>query len=558
MINYMAELSLFNRETVVQPTPTNDINKRYNIYYIDLSPHPNSSYWLDWGGYYDTYTEDKIVLYYSKYLEEVYTLQELLQVPYSMYFFNNNFNRRICLINLSIHPWLYPDHSVLTRRPIFFLSIPLNPNNPSDLEIRTGEYAKILLEPPNFSIKLSDAINGINLNQSFNIYLINNDGYFDDEDIFNFFNVPLTIKKSTVENPKYDDFKEIRRGYITDASTDFQFLNLSSSDLIKSMNQNVCKTINNDEISSLIGQPIMSGAIDKFIPLVYGTAKINLIQLTSNLYYCSEYTKTIHRVLDRNGNSVPFSNSLWDNIINVPTGNAVSAVITGYDNNNLCAIIKDLIYLKSGIPFGPSYWNVDETNDYEIDAPDISISFNSGDIKNAVQRILKNDISYLIQQTDGRLTVRKYNNTYKTHDLKPWMITQKPKKLYSIAMINYFSSCIIEYLNNDIFNENKFTFLFNELESWAESNYGKVLTSTFDTDLISIDDVDALARLLSYRYTNMRQTIEVPVGYDTSVMELLDTVNLELDINDRKFSKASKFIIKEINQTQDILVLEEI
>jgi hypothetical protein len=41
-------------------------------------------------------------------------------------------------------------------------------------------------------------------------------------------------------------------------------------------------------------------------------------------------------------------------------------------------------------------------------------------------------------------------------------------------------------------------------------------------------------------------------------MELLDTVNMDITVNGRKFSAAKKFIITEINPAQDILTLEEI
>jgi hypothetical protein len=46
------------------------------------------------------------------------------------------------------------------------------------------------------------------------------------------------------------------------------------------------------------------------------------------------------------------------------------------------------------------------------------------------------------------------------------------------------------------------------------------------------------------------------VGHDTSEINLLDTIELELHINGRVFSKYDTWIVKEIDPAQDVLILE--
>ena len=157
---------------------------------------------------------------------------------------------------------------------------------------------------------------------------------------------------------------------------------------------------------------------------------------------------------------------------------------------------------------------------------------------------------------DGRFTIRKYGENYGRHELKPWMITQKPEKDYQKAQNNYFSSCTINY--NFVTKENFDTYLFEEMENDAEDRYRKRVFKNFDTDLISKQSAHDLARLLGTRYTIMRQTLKLALGIDTSTMELLDKVNIDMTINGREFSVVKDFIITEINPAQDVLTLEEI
>jgi hypothetical protein len=546
MINFLAEI-IKNNEITVQPTPTNDYNKKYNVYELDISKTPESSYWLDWGGYYDNFVSDNIELYFEKFLTKAETLEEVMTIPFTMFIKNNDLTTKIVLLNVPRHTWLYPNYTVDNGFVSYFLSSALNPNNPSS-NIINGQQAMIKLEVPNFTVKLSDNFNGITLNQGFGIKLINNEGYFDDDTENNIINTPIRLKKSTIENPIYEDFKEIRSGSIEDLFTTFYDFSIAVSDKINSLDEPLCKVIEQKNYS----QQLDENAIGKNIPIVYGTKKVKLLKLSDTDYIAAENTNRVIEVYDKDNNSIVFDFN--QNIIQAEQ--ADSALIEGDTDNRIGQIIIQILSERAMIPYSVSYWNLVETENYRLNSPRINLVLSNGSIKKSIQDILKNDVAYLIQQIDGKLTLRKYGNTYGIHNIPSYMITKPPEKNYGRAQDDYFSSCIINY--DFIDDSNYKSYLFNRLEGTAEQKFKRRKTRIFDTDLVNLNDVENLVKLISDRFLFMKKTIKLAVGLDTSSMELLDSVSVDLIINDREFSKANKYIIKEINPAQDILTLEEI
>ncbi|MCL2765604.1 MAG: hypothetical protein FWD40_10050 [Treponema sp.] len=562
MIRFLAEISS-RSDIAIQPTPSNDFSRLRNIYYLDISPHPAGTYWEEWGGIYDNFTGTQIELYYSRFLSKASSEQELLDTPFSL-LITNDFK---VLINLPVHPWLYPNYATESSNVIPFLSAFLNPDNPSN-NILHDAPAQVRLEIPNFNVKLSENISGMVLNQGFSISLLNNDGFFDDEDTWNLFNTPLYLKKAVNENPSYEDFKTIRYGLIENSQTDFDSFKIDIADRLKSMDEPACNLISRSNFP--VNIEINDDAINKNISIVYGTKKVSLQKLNDSMYLAAEHVSQVSGVFDADDEELIYTFDTDTGIItilpvfeeddkekeNPIIPEARTALITGYTDNNMCDVIIDIITRKTDIRFNEVHWNIDEINRYRNISPVINIIIDQGSIKNAVQDILKNDVAFFIQQSDGKFTIRKYGEIYREHNIQAWTITKRPEKTWSSAQQNYFSSCVINYgsLDKDTFK----TLLYQERASEAEKKYRRRVTKTFDTDLVNEDDAKALAELLAKRFLIMRQSIKLSVGIDTSGYELMDIINLHIEINDRKFSRASRFIIKEINPAQDILTLEEI
>jgi len=549
MVNFLAEITA-RFETVINPTPYNKIAKQYNIYYINIKPYPFNSYWLNWGGFYDNFTGSQIELYYGQFLTKVNTIDELLNNQMSLLLTEN----LSVLINIPIHPWLYPLYISEGSHVLPFLSSALNPNNPSDNAVR-GVNAPVKLLKPNFSIKLSDNMSGIILNQGFSIELINNDSQFDDDELWNLFNTPIYLKKSYIHNPEYKDFKTIRYGMAENIKTDFNTFKVYVADRLRSMDEPVCNLILQDNFPNII---IFDTALNKNIPIVYGTKKINLQRLNNNTYLAAEYVSSIEGIFDIDGTSLAYNFNNTNGLITLinPNLEASYCIMTGYEDNKIGNIIAGISERKALIQVSDSNWNIEELNKYIDISPKINIVIDQGDIKSAIQNILKNDMAFFIQQTDGRFTVRKYGETYTVHEIESWAISNKPNKDWKGAQENYFSSCIINY---DFKDSNTYKSLFyTEREKEAEVIYRRRVIKVFDTDLVDESEALNIAKLLADRFLILRQTLTLPIDADTSYFELLDTIKINVNINDRVFSKANTFFIKEINPTNDILTLEEL
>jgi len=545
MTNFLVELTGVS-DVVILPTPSNEYPKHYDIYEINISQPPEQSWWTDWGGYYNNFVGTQIELYYEQYLTRTNSLSELFNMPFSIFLRDD----LVALINIPRHPWLYPDYATEGEEVLPFLSSALNPDNPS-FNIVRGMNAPVKLEIPNFSIKLSDNINGIVLNQGFSVSLFNNNGYFDDMNLWNLFNKPLHLKKATVENPEYADFKTIRNGLVENTATTLDSININVSDRFRAMGEPACEVIQQRMFPGII---IEERNLNKNIPVVYGRNTITLQKLNETNYIAGEYISEVIGVFDRDGNNLSFTFNPVNNVI-TSSNNAYSAIVVGYTENKIGSIIADLVTRKTDIQFNNTNWNLDEVNQYIGNSYPVNIVINRGDVRRAIQSVLTNDMAFFIQQMDGRFTVRRYGAEYKKHTIPSWAITQTPRRTNDSAQENFFSSCVINYsFKGEAFN----SYLFDERENQAENDYKRRVLRTFDTGLIYGSDARDLAVLLSDRFTTIKQTIRLAIGFDTSSFELLDTIEVDLKINSRKFNDVPQYFIKEINPAQDILVIEEI
>jgi len=559
MINFLAEIAIrFNREIHLTPsngTPENIISRQNNIYELDIN-EPEASYWTQWGGNYDNFQGKQIELYLGTFLQKVYTWNDLLTIKNSLYLRSD----LIVFINIDNHPWLYGRQSVEAQIIKHFLHSALNPAKPSN-NIINDVNTPTLLELPNLTVKLSENINGIALNQGFSISLINNDGNFDNEEYWNIFNTPLRLKKSIVDKASYDDFRDIRVGLVENTVTNFNEFQIDVGDRFRTMDNPACNIITNDRFP---GVAIDDKVLNKNIPIVYGRKRVKLQKLneyvdtvtsqTMGMFIAAEYVSQIIGIYDNDGNILNYPINVDAGIITYGA-NADSAVIVGYPDNKIGNIIKDIIYRKADILYSNANWNVDEVDRYLQTSSRINITIESGNVKNAIQSILKSDVAFFIQQNDGRFTIRKYGTEYATHIIPSWSVTKKPDKSWGTAQESYFSSCVINY---DRDGDTYKSLLYNDRAIEAEDTYRRLVRKEFDTDLTNQTEAAELAALLSDRYSVMMQTIKVAVGIDVSGFELLDRVVFGAGINDRKFSKGEIFFIKEIDPAQDTLVLEEL
>jgi len=554
-VNFLAELSE-RFDTTILPKPST-IGKDTNaaIYEIDIDV-PIQSYWQEYfGGHDDSFVGTQIQLYYGQFLRQQNSLGDLLQTLYTMFITYLN-GRRKALMHLPFHPWLYPEYTTSVEHVIPFLSKALDPSNPSNNIVR-GEIAETRLEVPNFWVRVSNDISGISLNQGFSVTLWNEDGLLDDDDLLNIFNTPLHLKKTSVENPSYEDFKMIRDGLVESTNTTFSTMEISVADKFRSLQGPVCEAIRQGDFTF----DMHANALSRPIPLVFGTVRMGLVRLDDTRYMTAGNAGNVSGVFDRDGYMITgFSFDGNTGILTIPDADieAREAIVTGRDDNRIGNIIKWLFENRANIFFNDTNFNVEEFDAYAESSFRVNMIMDGGNVRNAIGDVLRNDAAFLVQQTDGRFSLRSYTNRndYPLHVIESNMLTKRPEKDFSNAQRNYFSSCIVNYVDNtgEVLSE-----LYDERRQQAERAYRRRVERTFDTGLTNKNDARTLAGVLSDRYTSMRQSVRLAVGVDTSGFQLCDRVMVDLtNVNGRGFSGSGEFIITGINHAQDHLELEEI
>jgi hypothetical protein len=527
-------------------TPSNDVSRIYNVYESYLGNYPADTYWLDWGGWYDNPVVNQAEIYIGgQYLIRVDSLADCCTQPNSVY---DEPTAGTIYINVPKHTWLYDDVMTNFRKTVSFLSGPKNPDNPSD-DIFNNEHWKVKLEVPKITVKLSDVINGLTKYSTFDFTLFNDDGYFDDLEVTNFFNSPSYIRKTRKENPTADDFIPIRYGMVESIKINDKTMTVSCADMFRTLEEPVCKVV-----TELFPSAIEN--TDENLPVVYGTVTITLIKIDNLKYVAGENITALIGVYDKDGNNIGYTD--FSNGIITTTQEAEYAIVTGNTNNKIGEIVKDVIAAKTNISYIPTFWDITETDMYITNSPLINIAFTDGSVRDAVKDTLISDMVFLIQKNDGRFTLREWGKTYNIFNMKNWEITKFPTKNYNDAQKNYLSSCIIKYnynFSDDIYNN---TLLYRDNEDKAESAYNKLVRKEFETYLTNETDAYNLGEKLSDRFSTLRETIQVNVGNDTSGINLLDFVELELNVNGRVFSKNTEWIVKEIDPAQDVLTLEPV
>jgi hypothetical protein len=434
------------------------------------------------------------------------------------------------------------------RKTISFLSGPKNPNNPSD-DIFYNEHWPVRLEVPKLTVKLSDVINGLTKYSTFDFTLHNDDGYFDDLEITNFFNSPSYIRKTWKENPQVGDFIPIRYGIVESIKVNNKNMIVSCADLFRTLEEPVSKVVKDKFITA-------TKNTDENLPVVYGEVKIPLIEIDTLKYVAGENIEKVNKVYDKDGNEI--NDYDFTNGIITTSVEAKYAEVTGNTKNKIGEIIIDILFKKANIQYIDSFWDRAETDIYINNSPIINIAFIGGSVRDAVKNALVSDMAFLIQKNDGKFTLRQWGMTYNSFNMQNWEITQSPTKDYSTAQKNYLSSCTIQYNYDFVDKIYNNTLLYNADEEKAEEKYSKLLRKEIKTYLTNETDAFNLGVKLSDRFSTLKETIQVGVGHDTSEINLLDTVNLELNINGRVFSKYTDWIVIEIDPAQDILTLEPI
>lgn len=525
------------------------------VYVFYGGAYPENSYWIDWGGTYDTPTTVDVSLLFESQLVKLETFSEMLDSENS--FFTDPATNQV-FFNLPRPPWQYS--SSLTELGVsrgFQSSVRDEVNAPSDDTYINAQGVSVrfpsrLVIPKNVNNKLSDPISGSALLPTFSFTLENSDGALDDIRDLNYENVIAELLRTNKSVPDLSDFKVIRRGLIDYLDVDARSFKATTAEYIRTFTASATR-----KFSASLFPDAPDGTIDRDIPIGYGELlRVRLFNVGTNKWVGidPDYLESVDEVYDREGNTVSFS--VDDGIITA-TG-AAFADITGKDENRIGEIITSEIESKVGMTYNNTNWDQADAGAYIANSARVNFYFSGGSVRDLITNALKSDSAFFITKNDGRLTLRRYGRAYRTHNIDSWQIMEIPKKSTNEAKRLYSSTVSIRYEKRHDTREYNKEYSNDTRENELRQIYRKSKESAFDVDLTALEDVENLSNLLLTRFGIIRELLTIKLAYDTSEVNPLDTVNLPVVINDREFSKTNQWLVREVNPAQDTLVLEEL
>jgi hypothetical protein len=546
--------------------------RQYNIYAFSVAPlivDPDN-YWIVWGGWFDNPVGYGIQIYMDVFLTEVFDEASLISTENCFYI---NTDTNILYMNIPLKPWQFSKafSGLYDNTESTFSSAPKNSANFSDIfygNIRTYPRMKV----PSFDNKLNDVISGVIVYNDFSIDVDNSDGEFDGLNIIDYFNTPIQISKTSDGDnaTTLEDFNRIRYGLVQDISVVFKNIQIKGVDQFYLMNKDFCRKFTADDYPN-----IPDNNINNDIPVLWGTAsRVAMFEVNKDTvndppewidYIAVDpaYVTAVSKVYDTDGNELTFSFDGDTGIIRVTELDGDGEVIeaecadaTGKTDCRLGKVIIDALSSNENIFYVEGIWDITETDLYLDICPDVGFYFDGGTTRELVEAVFKNDNAFLIQKHNGLLTLRRWGETYQTHTIPSYLVTQKPKKDFKDASKHYCST--VRILSDKNHNTDNFFAIYIDKSREAEifEAYRRSFTADFETDLIDDDDIADLAERLLERFGQVRETLRVGFGVDTFEINLLDTIQFEALINDRAFSEYSTWIVKECDPGQDELTIE--
>jgi len=529
-----------------------------NIICVMETARPESSYWTEWGGTYDTPDTSQILLFFDGFLKRVESETDLLSTHKSYYVDGTR-----VYIHLPRYPWTYSPEHAKTKTVQGYASAPPDSTKPSDdVYMINGVrvHYPVRLRIPSVKNELSDIISGVKLYNTFKLQFTNNDGHFDNIQDHRIIGSPARLRKSLSSPTTLGDYQTIRYGYIQDINITAKEMTIEAAEINRTLEDQICRNFKEGEFDANLK------LADKHMPIAWGPIKgAKLIKIRDRQYIpCDpDYLEGYSGVYDDEGNTLSQSQyEIRDKIIHITNPQRLPKTCdfngkSAGGENRIGRIIVSEIEAKSKIPYTAGNWDTNETDDYILSSAQIGLLAEKGKVKDIIVGCLTNDSAFLITKNDGRLTLRGWNGNYPDHEIPSWQIIKPPQKFYSDDA--FFSSSVkvlYDYLHDTKAYE-KSILLDQDEEKIYEEWYTKQRREV-KTRLVDDQAAEDLANTLLRRFRRRIEVFTVSVGYNTAEINPLDTVNLEMMVNDRRFSSHGCWRVRGVNPAQDILELEAI
>lgn len=550
MIRYIVDLSIRTEYPPNLATASYLYDADADLFEIEIGEHPTSSYWINWGGFYDTPIPQNAEIFFSSFLRKVSSEAELVSTPGTMLLGANRI-----LIHLSRKPWQFLSSMSEYNEVQGYASAPRNEDEPSDHFIPdalgVGVYYPVRLMIPTVPNRLSDPISGTTLLPTFSVDLENSDGNFDDTEELNILNTPLTLRRSDTDNPTLSDFKVIRYGLVDSVSVTKSQYTITAADTNRTLTEPALR-----KFSTSIFPDLPESNEDKPIPILYGTQTVPLFEVGTDEYIAidPQYVSGVSEVFDRDGSSISFTYSSATGIITAT--DAITATVKGRTNNRIGEIITTEIEEKAGIAYLDGPWDKEETDSYIAISAHVNFYYDRGDVRSLVNAVLKNDNAFLFTKNDSRLTLRQWAEEYTEHIIPSWQIMELPSKDNAEGKRYYMSSSIIQWDKNIETGNYGREFFNDDREAELSERYRRKKTETFPTDLYQSSEIQDLSTRLINRFGIISELIRVKIASPATNINPLDTVILDMVINGRTMTRLNGWIVREVDPAQDTLLLE--
>ena len=519
---------------------------------------PYWSYWTDWGGTYDMPDTSQILLFFDGFLHRVESAADLLRTHKSYYVDGTR-----VYIHLPRYPWTYPPEHVQAKAVLGYASAPPDGTDPSNDVYTIGGvrvHYPVRLRIPSVKNELSDIISGVKLYNTFSLRFANDDGHFDNLQPHWLINTPARLNKALSSPTTLGDYQTIRYGYIQDINITAKEMTIDAAEINRTLEDQVCRHFQAGEFDERLN------LADKRMPIAWGPIKrAKLIKIKDRQYIpCDpDYLEGYSDVYGDKGNIIsPSHYEIRDKIIHStnPQRLPKTCDFTGRsagDKNKIGRIIVDEIEAKSRIPYTASNWDLTETEEYIAASAQIGLLAEKGKVKDIIVGCLANDSAFLITKNDGRLTLRGWGIVYPDHEIPSWMIAKPPQRSYSDDA--FFCSSVrvlYDYQHDSKVYEQ--SILLDQDEEKIYKKWHMKQRREVKTRLIDDQKARELANTLLNRFRRRIEVVTVAVGYNTAEINPLDTVRLDMVVNDRRFSSYRRWRVRAVNPAQDILELEAI
>lgn len=547
IIRYLLELIKRSEYPPEMALAAANVSRVYNIYVIGTGRPNYTTYWDTWGGTYNNPQFPLAEVLFDLFLTNVSSML-ILEGLLNSFFVQVG----AIYVNLPKKPWQYLFADTEYSEIEYYTSNVKDAENPSNItyEDIAGNFipVPVRMAVPKVELSLSDIFSDVVLSSSFSVSLVNNDGFFDAIQQSNYYNTPVKIKRTTIENPVLADFQTIRYGFVDYVRVSRDTFTISISDVFKSFSQEITSTI-----TVTLFPTAPAASIDKPMPLGWGSFTAPLINVGTNLWLAVDpaYLVSVSQVYNSSGTPVAFT----------VAGGVITAVAAAYadivclSTNRIGEIIINEITSKSNIAYTPTTWDTTEADSYKNNSYRINLFFPKGNLKNLIAECLKSDMAFLITKNDGRLTLRSWGTSYDATTLSGWQLMEFPERDTQEATKLFSSSVNVYYGRNFYTNKYIYNYLDDSEENILEAVYRKRKQSTYYTDLVSGSDAIALAGRILDRFKYVFETVPIKLGVDTTDINLLADITLPLIINGRTFSGYTKWAVNSCDPGQDTLTL---